>query len=294
MRTAPPDPHIEPITVFAGKRGPFYLHTSPEMGMKKLLSFGVGKIFQLCKVFREEDLQEVHNTEFTMLEWYRGGTYEDTMEEVEELISALALERWVEERERFQKPWRRHDVERLIVERLAINPFPLPREGLLRALRAAGFACVDERDEWTDLFFKVMIEEIEPAIREDAPYFLVDWPSAISTMAKRKEVNKVERFELYIDGLEIANGYTELLDAEEQEARFLADNTARLALGKQEFSIDEDFLEAVSTLAGPVSGVSIGVDRLLMALLKEETIDGVLPLRVRVNSEPSSAVRGRR
>src|SRR5512138_3132514 len=103
MRTAPPDPNIEPLEVFAGTSGPFYLHTSPEMGMKKLLACGIEKIFQICKVYRVEEYQQVHSTEFTMLEWYRKGDYEDTMNETNELVSLIAKHLLNEEGASYQR-----------------------------------------------------------------------------------------------------------------------------------------------------------------------------------------------
>ena len=123
------------------------------------------------------------------------------------------------------------------------------------------------------------MEHVEPSIVSASPYFVVDWPRSISTMARCKEGGKVERFELYAGGLEIANGYTELLDPAEQACRFEEDNTRRQAMGKDQFSIDDEFIGALARLDGEYSGVSIGIDRLLMALLNKKKIGDVLPLR---------------
>jgi lysyl-tRNA synthetase class 2 len=147
-------------------------------------------------------------------------------------------------------------------------------------MQGKDFMGIDHKDTWNDLFFKLFIQEVEPRIPKEAPYFIKDWPRSVSTMAKRKDAHRVERFELYINGLEIANGYTELLDTTEQRQRFERDNKERRASGKQTFAIDEEFLDALGKLEGPYAGVSIGVDRLLMALLGKERIADVMINRV--------------
>jgi lysyl-tRNA synthetase class 2 len=274
MKTAPPDPHIDPLEVFIGNGGLlFYLHTSPELHMKKLLQYGTERIFQICKVYRVEEFEEVHNVEFTMLEWYRRGTYKDAMEETAQLVELVTG---------MKKPYTVYDLERLIADRTGISPFQYDRDEFYKALKGKGFAGIDEKDTWNDLFFKLFIQEVEPELNQNRPYFIKDWPMSISTMAKRKGINKVERFELYINGLEIANGYTELLDPVEQRARFVNDNKEREGLGKKTFEIDENFIEALSSLEGPYTGVSLGIDRLLMVLMGKKTINEVLVDRVKV------------
>jgi lysyl-tRNA synthetase class 2 len=149
-------------------------------------------------------------------------------------------------------------------------------------MRKIGFLGIDDKDTWNDLFFKLFIQEVEPRIPREAPYFIKDWPLTVSTMAKRKDENRVERFELYMNGLEIANGYTELLDISEQRQRFERDNIKRAASGKQTFVIDEEFLVALGKLKGPYAGISIGVDRLLMVLLGKDRIEDVLVERLTI------------
>jgi len=280
MTTAAPDPNIEPLQVYINEKGPYFLHTSPEMGMKKLLHLGHERIFQICKVYRVEEHAEVHNAEFTILEWYKEGTYLDTMQEVEELIAFVVGTLPIEDRNRFVRPWKIYELSELFIEMTGINPFEFKRDELFLTMQSDGFPGIDERDTWNDLFFKLFIQEVEPKIPHKAPYFIKDWPLAISTMAKRKDARRVERFELYAGGLEIANGYSELLDITEQEKRFERDNAERKASGKQTFSIDGEFLAALSMLHGPFSGVSVGVDRLIMALLGKERIEDVLINRV--------------
>jgi elongation factor P--(R)-beta-lysine ligase len=281
IKSAPPDPYIDPLSVYVGGKGPYYLHTSPEMHMKKLLQFGHERMFQVCKVYRFEEVEEIHSTEFTMLEWYRKGTYTEAMEEVEDLVRCIADRLRNGGEGRFEKSFIVYDLEELVLRISGLNPFIFNRSGLSDAMKSIGFAGIDDKDTWNDLFFKFFIQEVEPKVARGAPYFIKDWPSSISTMAKRKACNKVERFELYMSGMEIANGYTELLDPEEQRKRFIADNSERKALGKDTFELDEGFLDALSKTQGSYAGVSVGVDRLLMALLGKEIIDDVLINRFR-------------
>ena len=282
MKTAPPDPYIDPLSVFVGGKGPFYLHTSPEVHMKRLLQYEYRRLFQMCRAYRVEELEEIHNIEFTMLEWYREGSYEDIMREVRDLVSSLAERLRPGDGSRFTPPYRIFDLDRLFVERTGIDPFPLDRDSLFHAMEGAGFKGLDARDGWDDLFFKLLIQEVEGRIEEEKPYFIKDWPLFISTMAKKKGPNKVERFEFYIDGVEIGNGYTELLDSAEQRARFARDNRERVRLGKETFPADESFLGDLSRLEGSYTGVALGVDRLLMKILGLERIDEVMIHRFRV------------
>jgi lysyl-tRNA synthetase class 2 len=276
--TAPADPYIEPLSVLVDHRGPYYLHTSPEVAMKKLLAKGADKIFQICKVFRVEEFEEVHNVEFTMVEWYRPGTYEDTMTEVEELVccTAAGLER--ESRHNSSTPWKRFYVKDLFVEYVGFDPLVLSCEDLLAEMGRCGFKGLHGDLSWEDLFFIALIQKIEPAMETKRlnPYFIIDWPASITAMAKKKDPYTVERFELYMEGLEIANGYSELVSSIEQRSRIAEDNGKRQKCGKTVFEPDETFLHALDQISGPVSGVSVGIDRLLMALCGKSKISEVL------------------
>lgn len=277
MKTAPPDPYIDPLELFVEGRGPFYMHTSPEIHMKKLLRHDVERIFQICKVYRVEEFEEVHNVEFTMLECYRKGTYEDAMEETERLVKRC----FTGEEQAFSDKFKVFDLEELVHEATGINPFVLERDEFYNALMKIHFSGIDKKDDWNNLFFKLFIQEVEKTLPLDRPYFIKDWPLSISTMAKGKGAGKVERFELYMDGLEIANGYTELLNPVEQKARFVSDNIERERLGKKTFEIDEGFVESLSSLEGTYTGVSLGIDRLLMVIMGKKTIDEVLVDRLK-------------
>lgn len=278
MATAPPDPHIDPVEVMVSGKGPFFLHTSPEMGLKKLLRSGHKRLFQICKVWRVEDHQEVHNTEFTMLEWYREGSCQDIMAETASLIEWIVQHLPVTEKERFVTPFAVYELDRLFVDIMGFDPFPLGRDSLFAALKNKGFGGIDDKDDWNSLFFKVFIQEIEQRLHNGKPYVIYGWPSSISTMAKRRydRSNMVERFELYIDGLEIANGYAELTDPGEQRKRFDEDNRERTRFGKRQFPPDQAFLDSLRMIDHDSAGVSVGIDRLLMALFGKKTIDEVI------------------
>jgi elongation factor P--(R)-beta-lysine ligase len=251
------------------------------MGMKKLLSAGHKRIFQICKVYRLEEREEIHSTEFTMLEWYREGTYIEAMNETNELVSSVAGALLGDEGQLYQRAFKRYELQNLFQEKTGVNPFGLGRDELFEEMKQNGFPGINDGDALSDLFFKLFIQHIEGTIGRDEPCFIIDWPALIATMAKAKDNDpaKVERFELYMRGLEIANGYTELLDPIAQKKRFLDDNEERKRLGKTTFAIDEEFLASLGQLTGSYAGVSVGVDRLLMALLNLDAIDAVLPGR---------------
>jgi len=276
MKTAPPDPYVDPLEVSIEGKSSCHLHTSPEINMKKLLQFGHERIFQICKVYRVEEFEEMHSTEFTMLEWYRKGTYTQAMDEVEDLVCYIADRVCNNMNNYFKKPFKVIELKELLFKYFGMDPFKLNRDEFFHMLYSKGFTNIDDKDDWNSMFFKLFIQDIEPKIIEKNPYFIKDWPCSITTMAKRKDDNIVERFELYINGMEISNGYTELLDTEEQRRRFINDNREREKLSKKTFELDEEFLQVLSNIKGQYAGVSIGVDRLLMALLDKERIDDVL------------------
>jgi lysyl-tRNA synthetase class 2 len=282
MKTAPPDPYIEPLEAYIGGSGPYYLHTSPEMGMKKVVALGHEKIFQICKVFRVEEFEELHAIEFTMLEWYLPGTYLEAMEETEGLVRSVGRALGAPCADAVEGRFDAYDLKALILETAGFDPFSLDRDALCAAMKERGFEGLGPRDSWEDLFFLLLVQKAAPWIRRlsEGPCFVKDWPASLTAMAKRKDDHTVERFELYIKGLEIANGYTELLDPGEQRERLSRDNEARIMRMMPVFQPDEGFIEALGRIRGPVAGVSVGIDRLLMALLGKERIGEVLTDRL--------------
>lgn len=280
MKAAPPDPFIEPVKAFAAEKGPFFLHTSPEVGMKKLLPF-YPAIFQICKTYRVEELDELHNTEFTMLEWYMKGTYDDAILELSRLVSHVADSVAPSAAQPLKEKWASFTLEAVFVEKTGINPLDMNRTSLFAAMKEKGFL-VSAADGWDDLFFMLYVQEVEPWLHDLDAAIVRDWPLWLSSMAKMKDESKVERFEFYVRGLELANGYTELLDVEEQRDRFVRDNKKRMLQGKQVFPLDLELLDALSKIDGPISGVSVGLDRLLMVLLQKDRIEEVLPYRIKI------------
>lgn len=280
--TCAPDPYIEPLRVYVGSQGPLYLHTSPEMGMKKLLKHDLKRIFQICKVYRVEEIDTTHSMEFTMLEWYREGSYKDLIHEVAEMIGYVAEKLDVPRDRLINRDFKVYELEGLFTSITGLNPFGLTRSQLIKEARQKKIIKIDRKDTWNDIFFKLFIQEIEPAIKQENAYFVIDWPASISSMARPKEKNKVERFEMYIDGLEIANGYTELMDPKALRERFKRENLTRKRLGKDVFPYDEAFFDAIGSIRYECSGVSVGIDRLLMALIGKDRIADVLPLMVRI------------
>ncbi len=166
MRTAPPDPYIEPLEAYVGASGPYYLHTSPEMGMKKLVAKGHEKIFQICKTFRVEEFEEHHAIEFTMLEWYMGGTYVEAMEETTGLVRALGRALGARAAGMVGGPFDVRELKALFLEAAGLDPLPLDRDALFSAMEARGFLGPALSGTWEDLFFLFFVHTVEPRIRE--------------------------------------------------------------------------------------------------------------------------------
>jgi lysyl-tRNA synthetase class 2 len=255
-----------------------WLHTSPEFAMKKLIVAGAGPIFQLARVWRNNEAGSTHQAEFTMLEWYRpGATLTDLMDETEALLRAVlppVLTRGAD----------RVDLARF--DRLTLQQAFATFAGadLLGcgddAARLAGQAGVTLRgpETWEDLFFRLLLARIEPAIGHANPAFLTHWPAAQAALARPDPTDPrvAERFELFAAGMEIANAFIELTDAAEQRRRFLADRARRHAdRGGPDWPLDEDFLAALSYGMPPCGGVALGFDRLAMLACGASSIDQV-------------------
>jgi len=248
-----------------GERHALYLHTSPEFAMKKLLAQGSGQIFQLARVWRNAESSDHHTHEFTLLEWYRpGATLSGLMDETEALLRATLpptvtcrgitcdLSRF--ERLTMQEAFLRYVGADVLAT--ADNPAALASQAGTR---------LRDNETWEDLFFRLLLERIEPAIGQSHPTFLTHWPTAQAALARRDPADPrvAERFELYLCGLELANAFVELTDAAEQRARFVEDRARRAALGGPSWPLDEDFLEAVGNMP-PCAGIALGFDRLVM------------------------------
>lgn len=279
------DPNIFPVEVSdpSGRRETLYLHTSPEPSMKKLLAGGSGNLFYLGKVFRDREGSPLHSPEFTMLEWYRvHEPAEAVMRDVEALVAALAREFAGEPRigrrdfeATLPARWPRWEVEEAFRELLGVSPFD--RDALRTALSGKGLRPAPD-ETWEDLFFRACLEVVEPAATERGALFLTGYPAALAAMAKRRAGNSdlAERFEGFLAGIELVNGYEELTDPEEQEARLreLAERHRRKT--GRTLPVDPGFLDALRAGLPPCSGAALGVDRLILLLLGAESIADVM------------------
>ncbi len=274
-RAAATDPALESLrTRFSGPGGDaeLYLQTSPELPMKRLLAAGSGPIFQVCKVFRDGERGRFHHPEFTLLEWYRPGWgYARLMEEVATLVRA-ALDQPELELERIA-------YRDLFRSRLGIDPFTAGIESLREAARAAAIGDANaldlERDGWLDL---LLTHRLESGLGRNAMTLIYDYPASQAALARVRDDDPpvAERFELYIDGMELANGFQELGDAAEQRRRFESDLATRRRRGQVVPPIDERFLAALAAGFPECAGVALGLDRLLMIAIVARHIDEVL------------------
>lgn len=278
------DPNVFSVRVAdpAGRERTLFLHTSPELSMKKLLAAGSGNIFFLGKVFRDREGSPLHHAEFTMLEWYRVEEKADAiMRDVEELAAHLAqrvtggdvLSR-AGRAIALSVPWQRREVVDLFAGLLRAHP--RDAAALRRVLEERGLA-PGPAEEWEDLFFRAWIEVIEPALLALGTCFVTGFPASLAPLARRRAADPwtAERFEGYAGGVELVNGYEELTDPREQKAR-LEETARRLAeqTGKAP-PIDPEFLAALGEGLPPCSGAALGVDRLVMLLLSKDDIADV-------------------
>ncbi len=256
--------------------------------MKRLLAEGFERIFQVARVFRDGEVSSTHNPEFTMLEMYRAGTdHRGIMEDLEAAVEAGARALHPEGGTRFR--WRGHTVDFAApFDRVEVAA-AFARAGVdletcgtdARCLRAAALArgldAGPEGEGFDDVFFRIFLQAIEPALGHSRPVYLVDWPAPMAALARirRDDPRWAERFELYAAGLELANGFAELNDAAEQRRRLLAEQGERRRLGRPAYPLDERFLEAVGRMPD-AGGVALGLDRLLMLLTGADRIRDVL------------------
>jgi len=254
-----PELHIDAVAC-----GFQYLQTSPELCMKRLLSAGYPKLFQICRCFREAERGSRHLPEFTMLEWYaQWKNYFFLMEECEALFRFLAGTLYGKEEIMFQgkrialsPPW----------ERLSVNE-AFQRYGGMPAQQALAEDCYDE----------ILVTRIEPRLGNGLPTFLYDYPVELAALAKTRQDDPslAERFELYLAGMELANAFSELIDSVEQTRRFEEAQQQRSALGKKPYPWPDRFLRALSVMP-PSAGIALGVDRLVMLLTDRTSIDDVV------------------
>jgi len=291
--TAGMEPHIEPfVSKYISKSSKsknYFLHTSPELALKKMLVAGYEKIFYLGHVFRNGELAPLHNPEFTMLEWYR--TYSDytsLMKDCENLVNFVKDKlsaKWAE-------VWQKDDLLNQSWEIISLAKlmkvycqFDLSEIGkndaskLLKIVHSKGLTSADETWSLDDLFFLLFLEFVEPNLGVKNPIIVKDYPIWMASLAKKKQndLKFVERFELYIDAIELANAFTELNDPDEQYQRLLNEQEQREKLNRSQIPIDMDFIKALQTGMPPSAGIALGVDRLMMVCTNQKQINHVLP-----------------
>lgn len=271
-RFAVTDPAVEPLTVASSRAhgAPMFLQTSPEFAMKRLLAADSGPIYQLGKAFRDGEVGGRHNPEFTLLEWYRPDfTLEQLIQEVAELVCACLG----------RGDWKCASYQSLFLELLAVDPW-VATTADLRSIAVehgdVGGMQLD-RDGWLDL---LMSQIVEPALAAQGLCFVFDYPASQAALARCTDRNGrrvAERFELYVDGVETANGYRELLDVDELVTRAASDNSRRQSAGQELRELDPRLCESMRHGLPDCSGVALGIDRLLMASLGADHLSAVMP-----------------
>jgi elongation factor P--(R)-beta-lysine ligase len=264
------DVHIHSAQVTLSNHKPYFLHTSPEYAMKRLLAAGSGDIYQVCHVVRGFERGRLHNSEFTLIEWYRTGfSLARLMEEVEELVRELLQSNDASERLTYREAFVRH---------LQLDPFTIPDRQLVEVAREHGYAAADtlSRDELLEF---LMGTHVGPQLGTQRLTFIQGYPASQAALARLdpQDPRAALRFELYRQGVELANGFHELASAAEQRARFEIDLAERRRLGSPEHPLDERLLAALESGLPDCAGVALGFDRLVMIAAGARSIDEVLP-----------------
>ncbi|MGI8586346.1 MAG: EF-P lysine aminoacylase EpmA [Chloroflexia bacterium] len=289
-----PLPSMEPyLEVFEtefedvrGGRRRAFLTNSPEYAMKRLLTAGLPRIFQICKAFRNrEDTGPRRNPEFTILEWYRAGAdYTEIMADCEALIAHIhEATAGPNPRLRYQgmevdltPPWDRISVREAFLCHTGLDIESVwERDALAIEMERRGYAPGDS--PWDELLTQLFANEVEPHLGRGRPTILYDYPLPMAGLAHlARDTRYAERFEFYIAGLELGNAFSELTDPDEQEARLAADREMRRRLGKKDFAPDDDFLAALRAGMPPAGGIAVGVDRLIMLFADVASIHDTL------------------
>ncbi len=284
------DAHIEPFVTESAPRkenpdgsGVLYLQTSPEFHMKRLLAAGAEAIYQITRAFRQDESGRLHNPEFTIVEWYRtGDTHHDQMAEVEAFVREMALTPDIaSELTRSGEPFPRTTYREAFARCVGIDPLVAPVSRLAEAAESAGITRPptmndDDRDGWLNLLLATVVE---PTLGVASPEFLYDYPASQASLARVREgaLPVAERFELYIRGIEICNGYHELLDAEELRRRNREQNVRRVMDGRPILPEESRLLAAMESGLPACSGVALGFDRLVMLATGKSSLAEVMP-----------------
>lgn len=269
-------PYIASLSTYISLAKPtlFYMQTSPEFAMKRLLAAGYGDVYQITKAFRDGEQGQRHNPEFTLLEWYRTGF--DHIQLMNEMD--LFLQTVIE-----AKPALRYRYQDLFQQFLNIDPFSSSSNDLKDMIKNKNIDMTDFIDDRDTLLDILMTQCIEPFLGlELKPVFVYDFPASQAALARIRSGNPsvAERFEVYLNGMELANGFHELSDGKEQRKRFEAENQLRMEKDLPLIPLDENFLAALEYGLPDCAGVALGIDRLLMAVLNTSNIEDVITFPV--------------
>lgn len=269
------DPQLESFhTQFAGRD--YFLHTSPEFYMKRLLAAGSGDIYQIARVFRADEVGRYHNPEFSLLEWYRLGLdHQALMDEMQQLINELFVQ-FGHKQLRFS----RLSYRQAFINQLAIDPLQASAEQLAACASAQQIETpigmnINDKDMWLDW---LMVVAVAPGFDQQDMTFIYDYPASQAALARlsNEDPRVAHRFELFYGELELANGFYELLDADEQLARFYKENDLRKQRGQNIMPIDMQLIAALKSGLPDCAGVAMGLDRLLMVLTGASSISEVI------------------
>jgi lysyl-tRNA synthetase class 2 len=273
-----PEPSLEVFETryidTGGRNTPFFLVPSPELWMKRILAAGSPNLFQICKSFRNvESMERLHNPEFTMLEWYTlGHSYIESIDVLEDLIAFLCDE--IPAVKTLSPPFQRIAMREAFQQILGLDLDGLmERDRLVEAAESLGLRHQTD-DTWEELFNRIFLSQIEPALPRSEPFILYDYPSKIPTLAKNRGPY-AERWELYIDGIEIANCFSEETSAANLE-RLFEKEAERKRQCVVRHRIDYELIRSFEGGFPKCSGVALGMDRLLMVLLSEKSLDRVI------------------
>lgn len=270
-KNANTDPFIESFILdsFDSSR---FLHTSPEYPMKRLLAAGSGDIYQICKVWRKEESGSRHNPEFSLLEYYRVGfSYQDLMREVDTLLSGTI--------NHLTKESQFVTYAQLFLEKFSLNPHIVCYEQLLKHVSTEIPSLNTEGLDQQALLDALLTHCIEPEFAKDQLTFVYDYPASQSALSQLRKVDNyfvAERFEVYLGNLELGNGYQEEVDSKRNHSILDEENKARSQMGLKTMPIDKYFLEACDSGIPASAGIAIGLDRVLMAITGENSIQKVI------------------
>ncbi|NCB49774.1 MAG: EF-P lysine aminoacylase GenX [Alphaproteobacteria bacterium] len=285
------------VETFGQEEKTMFLHTSPELSMKKLLSAGMERIYTFAHVFRNEERSQKHHPEFTMIEWYRAKEdYISMMKDTENIILSMSKAGGVscfkrrDEQGQIKECSLTEGFEYLTVKEAFLkyagfdvfktieegNPLePSPKKIMKEAEKLGIF--YSQTDRYEDVFFRIMLEKVEPKIGRERPTFIYEYPTCLGALARKKPTDErvVERFELFALGVELCNAFSELTDEKEQRERFYHDQRLKKELYGDFYPIDEDFMAALKQMP-EAAGNALGVERVIMLLLGADKIEDVL------------------